>query len=211
MFAKQTVLLAILTILPIVQPEALATPIIQEVLYDAPGPDSPLVFTELIAPPNFDFHGWSLVGVNGSTGEPYRVIDLTDAAVPIDGLLVIATASATMELAQVRNFIANVDWQNGPDAVQLRNALDEIVDALQYGDAGERNAGEATPSETVPPGSSLSRNEESLDTDNNAADFRPSRPSPGWVKEEIAPIPVPPSLTLVLFGVAALLRRRRRS
>jgi hypothetical protein len=174
-----------------------------------PGPDASSVFTELVAPPSFSFDGWSLVGVNGANGDLYRIIDLTGAVVPADGIFVVATASAMIELARVRDFIANVDWQNGPDAIQLRNALDEIVDALQYGDAGERNAGEGVPASRVAPGQSLSRNEASLDTNDNAADFRESAPSAGWVREEAVPVPEPSTLALVLVGAAGLVSRRR--
>lgn len=210
MFAKQAVILAVLTVLPIFQHVASATPIIQEILYDVPGPDSPSVFTELVAPPSFRFDGWTLVGVNGSNGDLYRIIDLTGAVAPADGILVIATASATEALARARDFIANVDWQNGPDTVQLRNPLDEIVDALQYGDAGEWNAGEGIPAPRVAPGRSLSRNEASLDTNDNAADFRGSEPTAGWVREEASPVPEPPTLALLVVGLSLFRRRSHR-
>ena len=124
MILLRTVALVVLVTIP---HTAWATPIvIQEVLYDAPGPDAPFAFTELVGPPGISLDGWSLVGVNGSTGSPYRTIDLTSSSIPLDGIFVIATASASIELAAERDLIGNVDWQNGPDAIQLRNTLGEV-------------------------------------------------------------------------------------
>lgn len=213
MFARRAAMAAILTALPHLAHPAWAVPIfqpiIQEVLYDVPGPDTPSVFTELVAPAHFDLHGWSLVGVNGSSGDPYRVVDLTGAIVPGDGILVIATAAATLELAGTRDFIGSVDWQNGPDAVQLRNPFDEIIDALQYGDAGPGNAGEGAPAADVPPGVALSRDDASTDTGDNARDFRERPPTPGRVRAEPQPIPEPGTWVLLLFGSVLLTRAGR--
>lgn len=214
MFAKRVAMVALLIALPHLTHFAQATPIlqprIQEVLYDVPGPDSPSVFTELVAPASFALDGWTLVGVNGSSGDPYRIVDLTGAIVPADGILVIATAAATTELVAVRDFIASVDWQNGPDAIQLRDPLDAIVDALQYGDAGPGNAGEGAPAVDVAPGLSLSRDEASADTGDNAIDFSEGTPTPGWVRPEVDPEPVsePGSWALLLIGSGLLVGRR---
>ena len=99
-------------------------------------PTAPSVFTEILGEPGTIRDGWALVGINGANREIYRRIDLTDAVVPDDGLLVIATGRATLELVLELDFIANVDWQNGPDAVQLWSATGTLVDALQYGRCG---------------------------------------------------------------------------
>ena len=117
-----------------------ASPIIQEVYYDAIGPDASTAFTEIYGEAGLSLDGWSLRGVNGGTGSVYRTIDLTGAVIPLGGLLVVALGSAEPSLAAVRDFIGNVDWQNGPDALHLRHGA-ELVDALQYGDAGIHNAG----------------------------------------------------------------------
>ena len=102
---------------------ATGAPIIQEVFYDASGLDSGEAFTEIFGMAGMPLDGWSLVGINGGTGLPYRTLDLTGATIPGDGLLVIATSSAAPSLTAVRDFTANVDWQNGPDAVQLIESL----------------------------------------------------------------------------------------
>ena len=145
---------------------------IQEVLYDAVGTEAAGVFTELSGPPGTSLDGWSLVGINGSNGTSYRTVNFTGgASIPADGILVVATATANPGLAAVRDFTANVDWQQGPDAVQLQDQNDQIVDALQYGDAGGHNSGEGTPAPRTGAGRSLSRDAAGTDTGDNAADF----------------------------------------
>ena len=158
---------------------------IQEVLYDGSGTDSEEAFTEITGPPGKALTGWSLVGVNGSNGKAYRTISLDGATIPADGVLVIAHANATGAVLTHRDTTANVDWQNGPDAVQLLNTqggVVDTVDALQYGDAGQYNAGEGSPAPTVTAGQSLSRSADGSDTDDNLADFSPQdTPTPGTV------------------------------
>ena len=199
--------LAVLAAIAMVPHMTWATPIfIQEVLYDAAGPDAREAFTELVGPPGTNLDGWTLVGVNGSSGVPYRTIDLTGASIPLDGIFLIATSSASAALAAERDFIANVDWQNGPDAVQLQNPLGVLIDALQYGSAGIHNAGEGNPAEDAPPGLALSRDASGTDTDDNAADFRATEPSPGRINA-IA-LPEPSGLALFLVGAAALFRQK---
>ena len=58
MILLRTAALAVLATIP---HAAWATPIlIQEVLYDAAGPDAPFAFTELVGPPSASLDGWSL-------------------------------------------------------------------------------------------------------------------------------------------------------
>ena len=205
MILRTLTALAVLATIPAL---ARATPVlIQEVYYDAIGPDSAAVFTELIGPPGASLDGWSLVGVNGSTGAPYRTVGL-GGTIPLDGIFVIATATASVELALERDFTGSIDWQNGPDAVQLLDPLGHILDALQYGDAGEGNAGEGGPAEDVDAGFSLTRDEHGTDTDDNATDFRAAVPTPGRAME--VPIPQPTTPWLFLTGLAVLLHRRGR-
>ncbi len=155
-------------------------PRIQEVLYDGSGSDAEEAFTEIAGHPGTNLDGWSLVGVNGSNGEPYRTIALDGVTIPADGVLVVAHENATGAAQTHRDFTANVDWQNGPDAVQLRDDKDQIVDALQYGDAGEHNAGEGNPAPQVNAGWSLSRAADGVDSNDNSADFTPQEnPTPG--------------------------------
>ncbi len=183
-----------------------ASVVIQEVLYDGPGTDPDDVFTELSGIPGTVLDGWSLAGINGFNGETYRVIDLGGLIIPDDGLLVIATSSASSVLALQRDFIANVDWQNGPDALHLLNGT-VVVDALQYGDAGVYNAGEGGFAVDVSGSLSLSRDLLGTDTDNNAVDFSSGLPSPGS-GPSVVPIPAAAWLFASGLGLLAVVRRR---
>ena len=188
--------------------EGSATPVIQEVFYDALGPDTSSVFTELYGCPGTALNGWSLVGVNGANGRAYRTLELTGAVIPADGLLVLATASAAGTLLAVRDFVANVDWQNGPDSVLLYDAFGGLADALQYGNAGTHNNREAgTPASDPGAGLALTRDALSTNTGDNATDFFAATPTPGL---RAAPVPVsePNVFALILVAAWATLRRR---
>ena len=169
---------------------------LHEVLYDGAGTDADDAFTEIVGAPGSSLDGWRLVGVNGSNGEVYRDLALTGVVVPADSVVVIATSSAAGAVLEARDFTANVDWQNGPDAVQLRDSTDNVVDALQYGDAGEFNAGEGTPAVTASAGKSLSRDRSSSDTDDNLADFaRLDTPTPGSLNGNELKLAIPDTTT----------------
>lgn len=189
---------------------AWAAPILYEVLYDGQGADADDVFTEIYGMPGTSLDGWSLRGINGSTGATYRTVSLTGAVIPSDGLLVIGTSSAAGTVLLARDFTARVDWQNGPDAVQLLDASGAVIDALQYGDAGSYGAGEGAFAPDVLAGWSLTRDLLATDTDDNAYDFAPSStPTPG-----IGPIgasPEPCTLFLVAAGGVGLVGVRRRA
>ena len=190
-----------------------AAPIIHEVFYDATGSDSGLVFTELFGEAGVGLDGWTLVGINGGTGLPYRTVDLTVAVFPSDGLLVIAQSTATGSLAAERDVIGNVDWQNGSDAIQLLDPLAAVVDALQYGDAGTNNAGFGLPALDASAGSSLSRDLLGTNTGSNFLDFSVMAPSPGVGPTTTPPTSVPEPSTVVLLGIglcAAVVRRWRQ-
>ena len=191
--------------------DAVAAPIILEVFYDASASDTGKVFTELYGEAGFSLDGWSLVGINGSTGLPYRTIDLTGAVIPSNSVLLVAQSSANPALANLRDFAANVDWQNGPDAVQLWNPSAMIADALQYGTTGVLQ-GEGIPASDAPAGSSLTRDLFGTDTNNNFADFSTAIPTPGVGPPPILPTPVPEPSTLLLLGsgLAAIAAKHRR-
>lgn len=193
-------LLALMGLVFLSPAQSHAIPVIQEVLYDGPGTDADDVFTEIFGIAGMSLDGWSLVGVNGSDQHSYRTVTLEGAVIPNDGFLVITTFSATADLRAHSDFFGEVDWQNGPDAVQLRDSQGNIIDALQYGDAGMNNAGEGRPAADVASGWSLSRDVFSTDTNDNLADFTPtSSPTPGT-----GPMPVPEPGALLLLTMSFL-------
>jgi hypothetical protein len=185
-----------------------ASPVIQEVLYDGPGTDAIDVFTEIFGVSGMSLEGWSLVGVNGSNGESYRTVSLDGAVVPKDGILVITTSSASSDLLVHGDFFGEVDWQNGPDAVQLVDPLGKVIYALQYGDAGVNNSGEGTPAVDVDAGWSLTRDLFGTDTNDNLTDFlASSSPTPGTGPR---PVPLPGSLALFATSIFGLIAYKRK-
>ncbi|MEO1174599.1 MAG: Ig-like domain-containing protein, partial [Myxococcota bacterium] len=156
-----------------------AAVLINEIVYDVDGPDAPFVFVELAGPAGTDLSGWSLVGINGSGGATYRTISLDGATIPADGILVVAREDADSALVSVRDFVANVDFQNGPDSVVLMSPTD-VADALGYGVfEGELVfAGEGSPAPEPMATQSLSRLG-GLDSGDNEKDFIAATPTPG--------------------------------
>lgn len=186
-----------------------ALPILSEIFYDAVGSDRAKVFTEIAGPPGFRLDGWSLVGVNGDTGLPYRTIDLSGAVIPPDGILVVATSRATGALLAVRDFVADVDWQNGPDVVELWTSAGLRADALQYGLTNGPPLGEGTPAVDVEAGLALARRAGLLDTDDNATDFVVADPTPGTVPGRVETVgePISAAFLALLFGGPLLAAR----
>jgi len=186
-----------------------ATPLLQEVFYDADGSDGAGVFTEILGTAGFMLDGWTLVGVNGANGRVYRTVALDGAVIPHDGLLVVATGAAANGLELQRDFIGSVDWQNGPDAVQLLNPTGTIIDALQYGVA-PTHGGFGAPAPDPGAGLGLTRDVFGTDTRQNFRDFTPSTPTPGTLGTNAkVPAPTPLALVLVgLYGLAPAWRRR---
>jgi hypothetical protein len=108
-----------------------------------------------------------VVGVNGLNGKDYNNIDLTGFSIPDDGLFVIAQDSGVPHFDTITS---KVDFQNGPDNIELRfNGI--TIDALGYGSGDFEFTGEGSPAPDIADTNSLSRYPDGTDTDDNLSDF----------------------------------------
>jgi hypothetical protein len=189
---------------------AAAATVISELLYDVPGTDTGQVFVELFGTPGTLLDDMWLEGINGTNGSVYQTVPLT-GTIPSDGVFVIGDDDGTGG-TQVGNadLVRNVDFQNGPDSVVLRDSTG-VLDAVGYGDfSGAVFAGEGNAVPDVPAGWSLARANPALDSNDNRADFSGLEvPTPGLAPAST--VPVPPALGLLvsgLVGLAGIARRR---
>lgn len=186
-----------------------AQTLLSEVLYDAAGTDNGSVFVELFGAPGASLDGLLLEGVNGADGSVYSSIALS-GVIPADGVFVIGDDSGDgSTLVANADLVMNVDFQNGPDSVVLRDN-NGVLDALGYGDfSGGVFAGEGTAAADVPGGLSLARINPLLDSNDNLVDFIAlDVPTPGSVP--VSAVPVPPAVMLFLSGMAGLVGVARR-
>ena len=182
---------------------AQAQTVISEVLYDAAGTDNGNVFVELFGAPGALLDGLLLEGVNGADGSVYRSVVLA-GTIPSDGVFVIGDDGGDgTSLVSGIDLVLEIDFQNGPDSVVLRDG-DRILDALGYGDfGGGVFAGEGSAAPDVPSGSSLARFNPAVDTHDNLLDFISlDLPTPGSVP--VSAVPLPPAVMLFLSGILGL-------
>ena len=188
---------------------AQSMPVLSEVYYDATGSDDGQVFVEIAGTPGASLGGLVLEGVNGSNGAIGPSIVLS-GMIGEGGLFVVADRrSDGTSLVVGADFLANFDFQNGPDSVVLRNDTG-VLDAIGYGvfSPSEFFAGEGAPTPDVSPGSSLARRFANVDTGDNAADFLVlNSPTPGTAPFAI--IPEPSSALLMALGLTGLAGIRR--
>ncbi len=149
--------------------------VLNEVLYDPPGPDTGYEFVELFNPTSgpLAVGGCVLVFVNGA--DPERpVTEWTgtgQATVPPGGFFVIGGPQVPGADA-----VADLALQNGPDALWLMRGS-SALDRLAYGDLAGRGEGGPAPD---PSGTSLGRVPDGSDSGDNAHDFAAlPQPSPG--------------------------------
>jgi len=150
---------------------------LSEVLVDSAGFPDTDAFTEIHGPPGTSLEGVTLVGINGNGGADYTTIAL-DGTLDSNGLYLVAhSEAASADLADLID--DDVDFQNGPDSVQLRFG-DVVLDALAYGafELGDVARGEGTPHAAAPTDHSLARGPDYADSDDNAADFTAGAPTP---------------------------------
>jgi hypothetical protein len=188
---------------------AVASPVISELFYDAPGSDAGLVFVELLGTPGDSLDELVLEGINGSGGTVYKTISL-GGVFPLDGVFVIGDDNGASTAVADADFIADVDFQNGPDSVVLRDAS-AVLDAVAYGSFGLADvfAGEGSAAPAALAGASIARFNPWLDTGDNSADFvLLDTPTPGVVPA-VSAVPLPASVVLFGSGLLSLLVSRR--
>ncbi|MBI4365546.1 MAG: lamin tail domain-containing protein, partial [Deltaproteobacteria bacterium] len=147
------------------RPAALA---INEVLYDAAGPDTNgYVFVELRGTPGAALGGYQVQLINGDNGAILDALMVPSSTIiPEDGLFVIAdtvTGSANATNVAGADWVINFDPQNGPDVVRLLDPEGGLVDVLGYGTPLPAFGGdqlplyEGSPAADAKEGQSLSR------------------------------------------------------
>lgn len=189
-----------------------AATVISELLYDAAGTDAGAVFVELFGTPGQSLDGLFLEAVNGSgatAGAVYRTVPLS-GVIPGDGVFVVGDGSGGVTSVPNADFVADVDFQNGPDSVVLRTDS-TILDAVGYGifGVGDVFAGEGMAAMDPASGSSIFRFNPFLDTNDNSVDFGVlETPTPGVVPAASA-VPLPASLLLLVSGMIPLIIPRR--
>lgn len=147
--------------------------VLNEILYDPPGPDAGSEFVELYnpGPDSVALDGLSLWFVNGTDpGRPTEVWRADAGSLLPGGFLVVGGEDVPQ-----RDRTADLGLQNGPDALLLRRGV-EIVDAVAWGDLP--GVAEGAPAPDVA-GRSLGRAPDGRDTGDNASDWRELDPSPG--------------------------------
>lgn len=165
-----TQLFGVISLLLSVPSLLVATPLVHQIYYDAPGADANAVFTELSGPAFFDLDGWELKAINGSNQSVYRTISLGGHFIGADGFFLLAPAGVPTWLGLHRDLIADVDWQNGPDGLHLVDPAGTVVDAVYYG-AQPLPPGFMNPTPDVDPGHSLIRRVVGWNSGDIAADF----------------------------------------
>ncbi len=169
-----------------------ATILIDEIMIDTTSSPDTDSFVELWGPASTDLTGWRLVGINGSNNDEYQVIDLV-GALGGDGRFVVAHPSSKASIHdQGDQFTADVDYQNGPDSIQLRYGA-TVVDAIGYGAfaVGDFFAGETAAVAKPTANHSLARDLSHTDTNDNSADFTElATPTPGTANQDVNEPPV---------------------
>ncbi len=150
--------------------------LVNEIVYDSAGTDTDAgntLFVELWGPPGQPLDGYELVGVNGAGGGDYNSVPLDGSTTGWDGFFLLAHPSGDPSLIALADITSTrVDFQNGPDSVQVR-WHGVVVDALGYGTfwAADVFAGEGNAAPLSGAGNSLARDASHSDTGNNSVDF----------------------------------------
>jgi hypothetical protein len=201
-FTKPVLLCVFSTVLSV--PAVNASLVISELFYDASGTDAGQVFVELFGMPGESLDGLVLEGINGSGGTVYTSLNLS-GTIPADGVFVIGDDNGGSTSVPNADLIADIDYQNGPDSVVLRN-VSTILDAVGYGSftGGSIFAGEGAAAPDPVSGSSIARFNPLLDSGDNSLDFIVlETPTPGSVPI-VSSVPLPAGIWLFVSGLLPL-------
>ncbi len=150
--------------------------VINEVLYDPPGPDDGREFVEIANTGPFAAPLDGVVLESGNGGKPDDWKEVwrggADAWIPPDGLYRVGLDGPGSGEP------ARLDLQNGPDGVRLLKQGFEL-DRLGWGEHERAEYYEGRAAPLTRSGHSLSRRVDGFDTDDNAADFEQAAPTPG--------------------------------
>ncbi|GMQ88755.1 MAG: hypothetical protein BMS9Abin09_0191 [Gammaproteobacteria bacterium] len=202
-FTKRALLCVFSTVLSV--HTVSASLVISELFYDASGTDAGQVFVELFGTPGESLDGLVLEGINGTGGTVYTSLNLS-GVIPGDGVFVIGDNNGGSTSVPNADLIADIDYQNGPDSVVLRNDA-VILDAVGYGSFGGSSifAGEGAAATDPASGSSIARFNPLLDSGDNSVDFIVlETPTPGVVPL-VSSVPLPAGIWLFISGLLPLL------
>jgi hypothetical protein len=152
---------------------------INEVFYDPAGSDGGYEFVELFngSPDPVCLAGWQLETGNGSYENRWKLewTGMNADTMAPHSFWVIGEA----RVLPTPDFVEDLDLQNGPDGCRLVRA-DGTQDVVGWGDLIYSEYYEGTPSVRSPSGSSIGRDPDGSDSDDNSVDFRAlESPSPG--------------------------------
>jgi hypothetical protein len=161
--------------------------VINEVFYNPLGADAGKEFVELYNPgeSSLSLDGYVLESGNGANPNDWTVEWASGQGDRIlaKGYFLIAESNYS-----TADFLADLDLQNGPDAVRLRKNS-TIIDLVGYGSHQYPEYFEKTPAKLAREGFSLARSD-GIDSGNNSFDFSESLPSPQSSREDSIAISV---------------------
>lgn len=163
---------------------------INEFLYDPAGADTGREWIELYNdapwPASLDRAELQTADGGSDGAVTWRVIwrGAAGGSVPPHGFSTVGANGGTPPV----DFPAGITLGNGPDALRL--VYDELeLDRVAWGDVRPSELAEGSPAPRVSSGESLARRIDGDDRGDNAADFRPARPSPGrsnWPEADVS-------------------------
>ena len=160
--------------------------LINEVDYDNEGVSDTLEFVEIVNTSlvPIDLNGYYIQLVNGAGGAPYNTIVLPAFSLAPGGYYVVGNDATIPNINLVTGASLNFIQNGSPDAVALRDPLNNLLDVISYEGSTLAPYSEGTGlsvinSDDATPGVGISRFPDATDTDNNSVDWSRRCLSPG--------------------------------